>query len=403
MTTKCFNLVCALAVSLVFSHAASAQTSSDPEAYKKARAEFQAAENASINRLSGMDSAQRTIDQLKDQEQTWMREIVYARGKTAFAKEKLNHFLTIGDQAEIEKWRAQVDNWETRHKAAVIEHEKTGMQIHDAVQSLQNSFKSTAAGIIIPGEAIEVFVKEDDTLHKVYSVRQGGYILMGNVGKIQVAGKTLAEAEQSIKEELSKEYIKNATVMVDRPENAEFGNGTTIYLSGEFLKPGAWTVPVGLQPTIVTTILRSVGLKENADLTKVRLLRIVSGQPLVEEINVKAILSGAGLPTDVALKPGDIVHVPPFANVVYVTGNVVKPGALKLLPDDELSAYTAIMRAGGFSRFANRSKVYILRDMGNGAKQKIPVNIKDMQRGKGSDIILKSKDIIVVPEKFISF
>jgi protein involved in polysaccharide export with SLBB domain len=199
--------------------------------------------------------------------------------------------------------------------------------------------------------------------------------------------------------------IKNATVMVERPQSGgglSAGAEQVIYLSGEFLKPGAWKIPAGLSPTLVTTILRSGGLSPAADLTKVRLLRLVSGQSLVEEVNVQAILNGSGLHSDVSLQPGDVVMVPPFANVVYVTGNVVKPGALKLLPDDELTVYSAILRAGGFSRFANRSKVYVLRELGNGDKQKIPVDIKSLQEGGGGDLTLKSKDIVVVPEKFFS-
>jgi protein involved in polysaccharide export with SLBB domain len=95
--------------------------------------------------------------------------------------------------------------------------------------------------------------------------------------------------------------------------------------------------------------------------------------------------------------------IPAFANVVYVTGNVMNPNTLKLLPDDELTAYSAILRCGGFSRFANRKKVYVLRDRNNGAKQKIAVSIKELQDGKGSDVVLEPKDIVVVPEKFFSF
>ena len=114
-------------------------------------------------------------------------------------------------------------------------------------------------------------------------------------------------------------------------------------------------------------------------------------------------MNGAGLQSDLTLNQGDIVMVPAYANVIYVTGNVLKPGAIKLLPDDELTAYSAILRAGGFARFANRKKVYVLRDMGDGAKKKIPVSIKELQSGKGTDVVLQSKDIVVVPEKFFSW
>jgi protein involved in polysaccharide export with SLBB domain len=102
------------------------------------------------------------------------------------------------------------------------------------------------------------------------------------------------------------------------------------------------------------------------------------------------------------LQPGDIVVVPASANTIYVTGNVMKPGPLKMLPEEQLTVYSAILRAGGFARFANRNKVYVLRETNNGIKQRIPVSIKDIQNEGGADLILKGKDIVVVPEKFFS-
>lgn len=376
----------------------------DLAAYKKSRAEFQAAAEAVTKKQAGTESISRDLERLKEQKQNWQREIIYAKGRAAVAKEQLNHFLTVGDQPQIEKWRTQMENWQTRHKAAVLELEKTEMEIHDTAKALQDSFKVTKNEVVMPGESLEVFVKEDSTLNKVYQVKQGGYIFMDNVGRIDVAGKTLPEVEQAIREKLAENYIKNATVLVERASGGSLTDGQVIYLAGEFVKPGAWKIPVGLTPTILSTLLRNP-YKETADLTKVRLLRLENGQALDEEVNVQAILHGArqGQQADLVLRPGDIVTLNAFANVVYVSGNVVRPGALKLLPDDELTVYSAILRSGGFSRFANRKKVYILRDMGNGAKTKIPVNIRDIEKGIGSDIILKSKDIIKVPEKFFSF
>ena len=378
---------------------------SQPE-HPEAREDFKRAEEELYKRQVAGDAFQRELTQLLEQKVIWQREVVYSKRELAQANGQLERHSKLGLQAEIEKSKRQVANWDGRLKAAVVELEKVELDIHDKVQALHNSLKAGGENrLILPGDALEVFVSEDETLNGVYQVREGGYIIMSRtgVGRISVAGKDLAGAEQSIKDALQVSQIRNATVMVERPSEGRTGDGAVIYLAGEFTRPGAWKIPSGLSPTITTAILRSGGVRPNADLTKVRLLRLVSGQALVEEVNVQAIMNGAALPSDLALKPGDIVFVPAFANVVYVTGNVMRPGALKLLPDEELTAYSAILRCGGFARFANRSKVYVLRDAGNGAKQKIPVNLKELQQGKGTDVILKSKDIVVVPEKFFSF
>ena len=75
-----------------------------------------------------------------------------------------------------------------------------------------------------------------------------------------------------------------------------------VYLVGQFEHPGPYQIPNNINPTALTTILRSGGTTKSADLTRVRLLRMVGGggggggggafEGLVEEINAQAILDG---------------------------------------------------------------------------------------------------------------
>ena len=382
----------------------SARAESMETAHKKEREQFQLAEQSAVAQQSKTANLQRDLDTLQERKDYYQREADAASVKVSLAREKMTQSSTSASSDDVEKWRADASNWEARRKVAVTELEKVRAEIDEAVHNFNKTIQgSTDSDTITTGQSIEVFITEDETLNGVYQIRRGGYILMPRVGRIFLAGKKLSEAEQAIREALAVSQIKDASVMVERPSNAGASSDPVIYLAGEFKTPGAWKIPRDLSPTIVTTILRSGGLTDGADLTKVRLLRLVSGQALVEEVNVQAILSGEGLPSDVTIQPGDIVMVPPFANSIYVTGNVMKPGAIKLLPDDELTVYSAVLRAGGFSRFANRNKVFVLRDNGNGVKRKIPVSVRDLQAGGGNDLILKSKDIVVVPERFFSF
>ena len=374
------------------------------ESYKKAREEFQQAERAVVKRQSSSESVQHELDKLAEQKALWEREVVYYKGKLNNANSQLASASATGSAEEVDKWKREVAMLESRVKSAEMELAKIDDSTKLAIQSVQRSMSGDVdSNLILAGESIEVMVMEDDSFNGVYQIRRGGYIILPRVGRVSLAGKDLAGAEKAIKEALQQNQVKDATVMVERPDGGLAGSGPVIYLAGEFHQPGPWKIPAGVSPTVVTTVLRSGGVTESADLTRVRVLRLVGGQPLVEEVNVQAILDGVGLPSDLALNPGDIIMVPSFANVVYVTGNVVKPGTLKLLADDELTAYSAILRCGGFARFANKGKVYVLRDRGNGAKQKIAVSVKDLQSGKISDVILEPKDIVVVPEKFFSF
>jgi protein involved in polysaccharide export with SLBB domain len=213
---------------------------------------------------------------------------------------------------------------------------------------------------------------------------------------------------------LEESQLNKATVTIEfigKPDRTGPGSAPNstpdqpiiIYLAGEFITPGPLKIPDGVAPTLITTIIRSGGITPSGDLTRAKLLRIDNGQGAVEEVNVAAILSGNIPPADIALNPGDIIMIPAFAPVVYVTGNVNKPGTLRLFQDETLTAYAAILRAGGFSRFANLKKCTVVRDLGNGEKIQMPLNVKEIQKGLAPDIILQGKDIVVVPESFFSF
>jgi polysaccharide biosynthesis/export protein len=81
---------------------------------------------------------------------------------------------------------------------------------------------------------------------------------------------------------------------------------------------------------------------------------------------------------------------------VYCTGEVLKPGALSLLPN--MTALQAISSCGGFTQFAKIKGIYILR-VENGKQVQHPFNYKDVVKGKKPEdnILLQSGDVIVVP------
>jgi len=81
---------------------------------------------------------------------------------------------------------------------------------------------------------------------------------------------------------------------------------------------------------------------------------------------------------------------------IYVTGEVVRPGAYPLLP--QMTALQALSSSGGFTQFARIKNIHILRVV-NGQKATISFNYKEAVNGKnpGKDIELQTGDVIVVP------
>lgn len=381
-----------------------AQSSFDSatDQHKQLRDEFRKAEQAAAKMEAENDAGTRDLDKLTRERQSLEADVIHYKGQVTYAQGQQETAQKANNSAEAQKWDRELLGSKAKLENAEAQLQEVNGKIRSAIVTLQQSMGGGAqANVIVPGDNLDVMVAEDPNLSRVYEVRSGGSIFIPQVGKVQVVGKDLAGAETAIKDALGQNYIKDAHVAVER--NDRGGIGRVIYLVGQFSKAGPWNIPPGFTPTVVTTILRSGGVSKSADLTRVRLLRLVGGQGVVEEVNVQAILDGVSLPSDLPLNPGDIIVIPAFANVVYVTGSVKKPGTMPILPDDELTAYTAVLRAGGFVRFANRRKIFVLRDRGNGEKQRIDVNIKSVNKGKSNDVILEPKDIVVIPERFFSF
>jgi polysaccharide export outer membrane protein len=104
---------------------------------------------------------------------------------------------------------------------------------------------------------------------------------------------------------------------------------------------------------------------------------------------------------DIPLQADDIVSIPVDRTVlIYVTGQVLTPGALAVRRSNIPTLLRAIAQAGGFSPRASKGSVVIKRIDETGKETKITVNVNDIIKGKRKDVQLKENDVIIVPEKF---
>lgn len=359
-----------------------------------------AAASAPISSTPAASPAGSSYEDIEEKREALEREIQYGKTKLEAAQKKLAVQSAVGNAAEVEKLSAEIKDWEGRIKVSRDEL--------DALQgSIERSAPVTVMGetdIIVPGENLEVFVNEDASFNGRYQVRRGGYIILAQVGRVMVVGKTLAQTEAAVKRALESSQLTRATVMVERIAGTDVETGPLIYLSGAFRNPRPYRIPNGTAPTLVSLILSCGGLTPNADLQHVKVMRMAGGRSVVEEVDLAKILAGGGLNNDVSLMEGDVVTIPEGpTSLIYITGNVKRQGSFALAEGERLSTYGAILKAGGLARFANEKGVYVLRPMPDGTKRKIPVNLVDLKKGRRPDVLLEPNDIIVVPEKWFSF
>jgi protein involved in polysaccharide export with SLBB domain len=90
----------------------------------------------------------------------------------------------------------------------------------------------------------------------------------------------------------------------------------------------------------------------------------------------------------------------------YIDGQVNRAGPYEIPVDEVLTISKAIIRAGGFTQYANRKKVRLMRK--NSAKSEMEIYVADMievmEKGKTrNDIEIMPDDRIFVDEKFFNF
>ena len=89
---------------------------------------------------------------------------------------------------------------------------------------------------------------------------------------------------------------------------------------------------------------------------------------------------------------------------VYLTGEVAKPGVIELRANESLTLTQAILESGGFSDFANKRKVKVVRRSGSTSQTKIIDVSAVIDQGRTDlDETLKPGDVVVVPARFLSW
>ncbi len=378
-------------------------------AKKKIDDTLRAAEETSRKREVNLKTFREEIDNLTQLHKEVVQKQQESLEKKLSAEKLLAKAKLFGKEGDVAFHQREYEVWD----AAQEEANKKVRAVQRKLLIVKKEFEryvelEAEQNVLLPGETLELYVAEERTLNGLYTVRRGGYVVVPQVGKVILAGLSLGEAEETLKAAIEASGVRKATVLLERPEapdmslmSKEDRAKATIYLNGAFKKPGPWPIPKGFQPTLVTAIIRSGGAARNGDLENVRVMRVVGGKGLNETINVKAILEGRNVASDIKLRPEDIVIIPARKQkpkeIVFITGLVKRPGPQEVTQKKPLTVHRAILQAGGFDESANISKVFVLRKHGSGRKIHIPVDIRRIRRGAIPDLKLLADDVVVVP------
>jgi polysaccharide export outer membrane protein len=239
-----------------------------------------------------------------------------------------------------------------------------------------------------PGDMLHLKVLEAPELEQSSRVSDAGTLTLILGGKVQVAGLTPAEAAVAIERALVEgHYVLTPHVSVTTEQTAT----QNVTILGQVRTPGSY--PIATPRPILDVLALAGGLNDLAQ-------RKVTIQRHASKERVDYVLSNsanAALDANVPVYPGDTVLVPK-ADVVYVLGDVNRPGGIAIVTNDsKLSALQALSLAGGTPPNAVPSHSRLIRKQADGSHVELPLQLSAMQKGKEPDIPLQGDDIIYVP------
>lgn len=240
-----------------------------------------------------------------------------------------------------------------------------------------------------PGDLLSVHVFREPDLDSKVRVKDAGTVALPLVGQVEVAGLNAADAAAFI----GMRYREGC--FLNQPQVSVFveeSHTEQVQVLGEVQRPGA--VSLTSPRSLLDVLAGAGGLTKAAD--RHVTIRRREGAPVTALIPRDA---NGQLDADVVrVFPGDTVLVP-RAGIVYVLGDVARPGGFLMQDDSRMSLLQALAMAAGATRTASENNARLLRTV-NGIRTEQPLHLQDIERGKAPDPALENDDIVYVPFSF---
>jgi polysaccharide export outer membrane protein len=243
---------------------------------------------------------------------------------------------------------------------------------------------------IAAGDLLEISVFDSPELTQQVRVGADGRAQLALLGSTMLGGLTGQEAADLIASQMrDRQFLLHPQVNVLIKEFASKG----VSITGEVQHPGVYQV---LGPrTLLDVLSMAGGLTNYADGNKITIKRRSGTQ---ENVNAKMNSNDAlsSLANDVQVFPGDLVVVP-RAGIVYVLGNVNRPGGFVMQNSGKITLLQALAEAGGTSASASINKAVLLTKSESGGYTPSKLHVGKIARGQEPDIELHANDILFVP------
>jgi polysaccharide biosynthesis/export protein len=281
-----------------------------------------------------------------------------------------------------------------------------------------------------PEDVLSINVFEAQELNREVRVSVSGEISLPLLGSVRAAGLTPRELEFLLQELLHRTYMKDPHVSVFVREMQSH----PVSVMGAVRRPGVFQIRGS--KTLLEVLSLAEGLADDAGETVIILRGAASspdpdpatdhtalkdqpssaaqnpgeartasselnGSPSSPEsavqVNLKDLLESPDSRNNPMVNPGDIVKVT-RAGIVYVIGEVRKPGGFALKSNESISVLQALALSEGLTHTAAKGNARIIRtDSQSGERKETPIDLGRILAGKAPDPMLEAKDIVFVP------
>jgi len=244
---------------------------------------------------------------------------------------------------------------------------------------------------ISAGDSLDISEFHTPEFHTAVRVAADGTVTLPMIGAVNVNGMDEQAAAHAIESALlSKGMLLHPLVSVLVTAYA----GQDVSVLGEVAHPGVY--PYTYHHRLLDVISAAAGLSPNAG----RLVNVFRASDPKTPHAVVLDPSGTDTASDhnPELSPGDTVQVS-RAGLVYVVGDVIRPGGFAVDPVQGLTVVQALSLAWGPSQNAAVTRAVLIREQ-KGGRTMIALNVSRMLHGQDPDQPIQDRDILYVPDSF---
>jgi polysaccharide export outer membrane protein len=246
--------------------------------------------------------------------------------------------------------------------------------------------------LIAPGDELHVQVFDTPEMDQTPRVTDAGEIPILFLGNVPVAGMTPAGAARAIEATLiAKKLMLHPQVSVVVEEYAT----QQVSVMGQVNRPGSFQISTAMPILNILSIAGGVTDIADRHITIER-----QSDPTKAVSYFLSNHSEEALASQVLIYPGDTVLIPK-AGVVYVLGDVGRPGGFPISGNDsQMTVMQALTLAGAPNKSAVLSKAKLVRKTATGTTD-VPLALASIEMGKSPDVVLQPDDILFIPFSYM--